>query len=342
VKRKRRDNEILSLSFLDCICCGFGAMILLLITAMVRQPQIERQRRENRASEIAALRQELEQLQADGSSAAQSLRAENEKLSPQQKRNAELRVERAAVEAALARARAQSAAPAAIEASLAAAQQQLSEEMKRLYGEAAAPRRPDAPIGGIPIDSEYVVFVIDTSGSMTNFAWPDVLEKVGEALDVYPHLQGIQVLNDQGTYMFPRYRGSWIPDTPSQRRAIADTLRTWRPFSASSPVEGIETAIRSFYAPDRKISVYVFSDDYSGTSVGPVVREIDRLNHATADGSRLVRIHAIGFPVQYRKDQVTRSGYRFAHLMRVLCERNGGAFVGLPKLHGGGAAELLR
>src|SRR6202008_3555736 len=129
---------------------------------------------------------------------------------------------------------------------------------RRLYAASPASRRPDAPIGGIPGDSEYVIFVIDTSGSMVNFAGTDVIDKVEEALDVYPRLRGIQILNDQGRYMFPRYQGQWIPDTPGRRKAILDTLRTWRPFSNSSPVEGIETPIRAFYAPDRKISLYVF------------------------------------------------------------------------------------
>ena len=28
---KRREFEVFTLSFLDCICCGFGAIILLLV-----------------------------------------------------------------------------------------------------------------------------------------------------------------------------------------------------------------------------------------------------------------------------------------------------------------------
>jgi hypothetical protein len=40
-----------------------------------------------------------------------------------------------------------------------------------------------------------------------------------------------------------------------------------------------------------------------------------------------VRIHAIGFPLDPRF--VPTTGIRFAMLMRILCGRNGGAFVGL-------------
>ena len=31
---KRREFEVFSLSFLDCICCGFGAIILLFILSV--------------------------------------------------------------------------------------------------------------------------------------------------------------------------------------------------------------------------------------------------------------------------------------------------------------------
>ena len=32
MKIKRRETEVFSLSFLDVICCGFGAIILLLVS----------------------------------------------------------------------------------------------------------------------------------------------------------------------------------------------------------------------------------------------------------------------------------------------------------------------
>ena len=36
----RRDVEVFSLSFLDAICCGFGAVILLLVLTEVGEPQV--------------------------------------------------------------------------------------------------------------------------------------------------------------------------------------------------------------------------------------------------------------------------------------------------------------
>ena len=47
---------------------------------------------------------------------------------------------------------------------LLAARQELTEEMKRLLVDYDP--LDDNTVGGIPVDSEYIIFVIDTSGSM--------------------------------------------------------------------------------------------------------------------------------------------------------------------------------
>ena len=48
------------------------------------------------------------------------------------------------------------------------------------------------------------------------------------------------------------------------------------------------------------------------------------------DKERMVRIHAVGFPVQFaRPAHLQTTGIRFAALMRELTYRNGGTFVGL-------------
>src|SRR5690606_27755543 len=219
-----------------------------------------------------------------------------------------------------------------LEGRLASAQQTLTEEMKRLLGEGFRRKRDDA-IGGIPVDSEYIIFIIDTSGSMFNYVWPMMLEKVEETLNVYPKVKGFQVMNDEGTYMFPGYRGKWIPDTPQQRRTVIDRLRTWNAFSNSSPIEGIVEAIRTYYSKDKKISLYVFGDEFTGSSIDSVVKGVDVINREDETGERRVRIHAIGFPV--RPDAPQYTSVRFATLMRILCQRNGGSFVGLHDPEGG-------
>ncbi len=170
---------------------------------------------------------------------------------------------------------------------------------------------------------------------MKNYAWNRVQQQLRETLEVYPQVKGIQVFNDMGEYMFKSYRNEWIPDTQGTRDAIIDALRNWNAFSNSSPREGILEAIETYYDPDKKVSLYVYSDDFASGSINAVVREVDRRNSAGADGQRRVRIHAVAFPVYY---EVTNgellTAARFAILMRVLCQRNGGTFVALPSLRG--------
>ena len=206
--------------------------------------------------------------------------------------------------------------------------QELTDEMQRLLKN--QPKKVTSSVGGIPVDSEYIIFIIDTSGSMQRNAWGLVQKKLAETLRVYPEVKGIQVMNDMGVYMFSQYAGKWIPDTPGRRRAIISNLTTWRSFSNSSPVEGITAAIRTFYAGDKKISLYVFGDEFSGNAIQPVIEEVDRINRANRKGQRRVRIHAVGFPVLLKnKVGQGNTGERFATLMRTLCYKNGGTFVGL-------------
>ena len=169
----------------------------------------------------------------------------------------------------------------------------------RLLGRTYRRKPTDATIGGIPVDSEYVIFIIDTSGSMHNYAWSMVQKKMEEILDIYPKVKGIQVMNDMGQHMFRNYAGKWIPDTPGRRRIILDRLRRWTPFSNSSPVEGITHAIRTYSTRDRKISLYVLGDEFTGKSIDDVVETVDRINREDREGNRLVRIHGIGFPTKF-------------------------------------------
>jgi hypothetical protein len=159
-----------------------------------------------------------------------------------------------------------------------------------------------------------------------------VRRQIAETLQVYPHVKGIQVMNDEGSYMFQSYARQWIPDTPGRRKAILDALKNWNAFSNSSPVEGIVAAIRAFYDPNKKIALYVYSDDFAGgTSIDGVVREVDRLNRANRQGQRRVRINAVAFPTywDFTGGQLGTSA-RYVILMRALCQRNGGTFVALP------------
>ena len=334
-RRERRPFEVFSLSFLDCICCGFGAIILLFVLNKMGEPSALEQARQDLRKLLARLEEELHEIRGETTVLNRDLRGREEQLSKERLKVARLSGDLSTVQGRFQASRELSSVQDIIAGRLLAAQQELSEEMKRLQQQRdEAYRRPtDAPVGGIPVDSEYIIFVIDTSGSMQRFAWPAVRRKMDEVLDAYPKVKGIQVMDDEGGYMFSSYAGKWIPDTPARRQAIRERIRSWNPFSNSSPVEGIEAAIKSFWSPDRRISIYVFGDEFTGDSIDEVLRDIDRLNRRDAKGERKVRIHAIGFPTLFDQSQYPETtGNRFATLMRLVCERNGGAFVALNSL----------
>src|SRR5687768_2846238 len=329
---KRRETEIFSISFLDCITCGLGSVVLLLVLSNMRSPEIE-QSDEDLQQQLLKLQDEIIDIQGQSDILNRDLKAKQVQLSDEKKRIARLQGDLSDIRGKFRTSKQEADVANQLEGRLASAQQTLTEEMKRVLGQGFRRKKDDA-IGGIPVDSEYIIFIIDTSGSMFNYVWPMMLKKVDETLNVYPQVKGFQVMNDEGTYMFSGFRGKWIPDTPNQRRTVLDRLRTWNAFSNSSPIEGIVEAIRTYYAKDKKISLYVLGDEFTGSSIDSVVKGVDLINREDATGERRVRIHAIGFPV--RPDAPQYTNIRFATLMRILCNRNGGTFVGLDNPDRGG------
>ena len=330
--RRRRDIEGFTLSFLDVISCGFGAIILLLVLSKIGEPIILEGIHQNLSSVVEQHEAELAQVRSEIRALSDTVVTETDELAQEEKKLARLQGDLSSLKGQFAASAETSAVQNTIEGKLATAKQELTEEMERLLGAAYRRDRSDRTVAGIPVDSEYIILVIDTSGSMQEYAWRALLSKVSETLQIYPVVKGIQVMNDMGDYMFSQYRGKWIPDTPARRRAIISRLKTWNAFSNSSPVEGITRAIQHFYSADKKISIYVFGDEFTGGSIDAVVAEVDRLNRKDAEGNRRVRIHAVGFPTQFAANHPQMTGIRFATLMRVLCQKNAGTFVGLNSL----------
>jgi len=328
MKLRRRSEEDTSLSFLDVIACGFGAIILLLMITKVTEPIVLEKATRNLEGIVADLQKQLFAIRGETTILNRDLTVKREQLSEQREKIARLQGDLNAIKGQFAATKSHSTANIITQGELEIARQQLTAEMERLLGQDFT--RRNSLIGGIPVDSEYLIFIIDTSGSMFSYAWPRMQKELVATLDIYPQVKGIQIMNDMGNYMFSHYRGKWIPDTPGRRKAIIQRIRTWNPFSNSSPVEGITAAIRTFYSSDKKISLYVFGDDFQGKSIQTVLDTVDRINAEDASGQRRVRIHAVGFPVLYSAPSHLQStAIRYAALMRELCYHNGGTFVGL-------------
>jgi hypothetical protein len=325
VKLRRRDAEVFSLSFMDCICCGFGAIILLLVLTDVDQPVVIERARVSLDAQLLKLQEEIYTIRGDTDELRRELQGRITQLRAERARLARLQGDLTNVQGQFQASRGDATVANIVENELVAAYQELTAEMQRLQQQ---PRRRAAPapsVGGIPVDSEYVVFVIDTSDSMVTHHWEATVGIMSETLDIYPDLKGLQVINDQGNFMFPGPAGRWLIDSEPLRERIRGRLPGWKPYSQSNPVPGIELALRQYRESGRRLSIVVIGDEFTGDSKQAAVDRIARLN--AADGRPRARIHAIGFPQGPGMPAFTN--IQFSALMRVITARNDGTFVGI-------------
>ena len=329
MRKQRRALPEASLSFLDVISCGFGAIVLLLVIARVGDPSALEEAENQLLGSVKDYQERLFEIRGESVVLDERLKSRKEQLSELTERVARLKAKLASVSK---QSNQLSQSQSREKKQLQLVLQVLSEEMQRLLGPEFL--QQNQLVGGIPADSDYIIFVIDTSGSMQVAAWEKVKKEMLNILDIYPEVKGIQVLNDMGQYMFVNYAKKWMSDSPEMRKNIISKLANWAPFSNSSPVEGINAAIQTFYKPGRKISIYTLGDDYQGRSIRNVVKAVDKLNKAHRGADRLVRIHAIGFPVHFPPGGTpSASAIKFAALMRELSYNNGGTFIGLNSLN---------
>jgi len=326
MKLPRRTVEIFSLSFLDCICCGFGAIILLLVLTEYGKPMQIEESRDQLNGQLIKLEDELNVIRGDTDQLNRELKGKLEMLQKEKARLAQLAGDLTNVSGQFAASKKEASATNTVETELVSAYQTLTEEMKRVLKDQAVRPKSEA-IGGIPIDSEYIIFIVDTSASMTSGHWTEAKAIVQEILSIYPKVKGLQIMDDEGKVMIGGSRGQWLTDSTAQRNQIVARMDRWRAFSNSSPVEGIEEAIKTYWATDKRISLYVLGDEFTGDSIQKALDDVSVINRPDREGRRLVRIHAIGFPESPGMTPFT--SIRFSALMRLMCEQNNGTFVGI-------------
>lgn len=323
-KANRRNTDIFSLAFLDIIACGFGAIVLLLLIVKPDNPSSliesinfnELFSLQDQKDSLAVELEKLDQIELDLQEASKSTK----KLIDKSIQN-------------LISLKQQVSILSDVQDTLNVSQQTLTEEMERILQNQVR----DEEVGGIPVDSEYIIFIIDNSGSMEQ-PWKLLLKEMQNILDIHPEIKGIQVMNDQGAYLIKGYAGKnkWAPDTVSTRKGIIDLLEVrsnWRAQSLSNPVNGIKTAINNHYKPGRKISIYLLGDDLmnAGVVVDATINEIDRLNTDTLSGDKKARIHGIVFAGLPNANLIN-----YANFIRQVTYRNDGAALFIPiTSHGG-------
>ncbi len=96
-RARGRAPEEFSLSFLDVICCGFGAIILLLMITKTAEPQIIEASTINLEGTVAELQQQVFQIRGETKILNRDLNAKQEQLSDYEQRIAILRGQMASV-----------------------------------------------------------------------------------------------------------------------------------------------------------------------------------------------------------------------------------------------------
>ena len=332
---RRRQTSVFSLAFLDCICCGFGAIILIFVLSIDSKQKEKLQTLLEVQRALAAQLAELQKLKASREDLDRANARVATLVTDARLRNDSIHALLDDLEGALQKEK--------------KGQEALLVDIDELKKEIAArQKKPDlnllpevkpAPLG-LPVGSNYIAFVIDTSGSMRDphngGLWPIAIRTIEQVLDVYPKIEGIQVLDADGRFILGR-RGEtgWLPDSPDVRDQIKRVLRRYDQDTISNPVPGIYNALRYLQNkdnPNMRMGIYVFGDEFVETA-DSVIRRLDELNPADENGDRKVVINAVGFPTTIRYAfSMGNTGLKFANLMRTVTYLHGGAFIALQDL----------
>lgn len=314
MRRTRAPIEVFNLAFLDVISCAFGAVVMLILLAKNGDEGDF-----NDTAQITSLIQAITRAESNINELNGALSDKQEKLLQAKASAASNTEQEQALETDIARAKdnVQQLTDAA------SGLEDVLEQRKRAAIQPGKAEKRDEEVGGIPVDSEYVIFIVDTSGSMKRI-WQKVLSTMNEVLNNHPKVKGFQVMSDNGEYLIRSSKGSWRRDSKAQRDSVLKAMNSWHGSSSSSPVEGIEEALKRYGQKTESLALYIFGDEYSGGSYDATLEKINKLNINKRTGDKAARIHAIAFNSGYPTE-------RFAILMTAVARDNNGSFISVQR-----------
>lgn len=303
---RREAPDAFGTAFLDIISCGFGAIVLLILIFKFEPDvsgliSVESDDAKAKIKQLYGLMDELKTESAVNSEQSTKAKAEI------------LKAARAKLEYAMTETAKLQQTSTELKKQLGALQKKVKKQQIAGTSEGDQSRQDDE-VGGVPVDRDYVIFIVDTSGSMKEI-WRKVMREIEDILTVHPQVKGFQIINDNGNYLVSGYAGKWMKDTPSMRKRVMKLFSSWASISNSSPVEGIETALTRYSKYTKNLSIYVIGDDFTGANFDQVISRTRQLNKGRA------RIHALNFI------SPNASTDRFSTLMREICRENQGTFL---------------
>ncbi len=328
MKLRRREAEMFSLSFLDCICCGFGAIILLLVLTDVDQPVVIERATASMNGQILKLQEELFALRGETDELHRELQGRITELREQSTRLVRLQADLSNVQGEYAASSSEAQVAGIVENELVAAYQELTAEMERLQNQ---PRpRNRAGRGGRHSHRQRIRGVRDRHlrqhGEQPLGSRPPQI--MNEALDIYPRLKGLQVINDQGRYMFEDLRrASGSPTATRCASASASACLTGRPSAApircrasSWRCGSIRTAgpARQHLRDRRRVHRRLHAGRRRSASPSSMPRTASGRARASTPSASPQGAGMAPF-----------TNMQFSALMRVVTAQNGGTFVGI-------------
>lgn len=305
---RRKETEVFGMSFLDVISCGFGAMVMMLLLAKTGVSNVP-------TVDIQQLLVEKIELKKEALALKSSAGERNDAAQALQYRAATLQAELAKLQSENAQ----------LNSSTQAQRSTLTEAQEQIRSVASA--QSDGGVGtmqsdyvaGIPVGAEYIVFVIDKSGSM-DAQKVKVAAVLRTLLSAHPRVKGFQIMSDDGRFLSNDTAGAWIRDSKIKRDNAFARYQRWVTSSDSNPADGLEKALTTYAKGNISLSIYVLGDDFNGPSYDQVLDVVNRHNINKVTGEPIASIHGIEFRPSGGDD-------RFATLMKEVTYQNNGVFV---------------
>tara|TARA_Y100000992_G_scaffold233081_1_gene163996 strand:- start:1863 stop:2810 length:948 start_codon:yes stop_codon:yes gene_type:complete len=311
--KEKKTTEVFSMSFLDIMACGFGALVLILLISEFNEIEIIENKYTadlflTKQDEVVTKTNQLNDVDRELTSKIKNLISIQDELD-KVKSNLNNR--------------------ANVVQSLSELSQ-LKQSQIIVKNEDQKEPIEQVVASGIRIDSRYLIFIIDNSGSMVEGApWSRVVKEIETIIMTFPSLEGFMIMNDTGKTIVGG--GNWVKPTKANRIDAVNKLKRVNAMTNSNPIPAIEKSINIYGRKYDDVGIFIIGDDIrESKNVDSRLLEINRIN-TKSDGSKYVRINALGFLTSRR---LNVQGYAFEDdnnkyltLMRELTEQNGGTLV---------------
>ncbi len=311
--KEKKTTEVFSMSFLDIMACGFGALVLILLISEFNEIEIIENKYTadlflTKQDEVVTKTNQLNDVDRELTSKIKNLISIQDELDKVKSNlNNRANVVQSLTELS-----------------------QLKQSQIIVKNEDQKEPIEQVVASGIRIDSRYLIFIIDNSGSMVEGApWSRVVKEIETIIMTFPSLEGFMIMNDTGKTIVGG--GNWVKPTKANRIDAVNKLKRVNAMTNSNPIPAIEKSINIYGRKYDDVGIFIIGDDIrESKNVDSRLLEINRIN-TKSDGSKYVRINALGFLTSRR---LNVQGYAFEDdnnkyltLMRELTEQNGGTLV---------------